>query len=244
MSLDAIVAALLAAVPGEGRVLVAVDGVGASGKTTFAARLAEQVRARPVIVLHADDFFRPSALRHARGRQSAEGFWLDAYDYDALVAGALAPLAAGGSGRYRPASFDPAADATVEPDAVDAPRDALVVVEGTFLHRDELLRFWDWSIYLDVPFDEATRRMVRRDGEHRPTDRYVGGQRLYFAAASPWERASLVVDNTDVDDPRIIDAATVADRIRREVRRSVPRPGRLPDLGASDLRDAAWNGHA
>jgi uridine kinase len=213
--MDAIVAALLGAVPGEGRVLVAVDGVGASGKTTFAARLADRLRPRPVIVLHVDDFFRPSADRHARGRHSAEGFWLDAYDYDALVTGTLVPLATGGSGLYRPASFDPAADATVEPDPVEAARDALVLVEGTFLHRDELLRFWDFSIYLDVPFEEATRRMVRRDGEHRPTERYVGGQLLYFAAASPWERASLVVDNTDVDDPRAIDAATVGSRVMR-----------------------------
>lgn len=204
MSLDAVVDRLLAAVPSEGRALVAIDGVGASGKTTFTARLARRIRTRPVVVLHADDYFHPSAIRHARGRHSAEGFWLDAYDYDALVLGALTPLAPGGSGLYRSASFDPARDAVVEPAPASAPPDALVLVEGTFLHRDELLPFWDWSIYLDVPFEEATRRMVRRDGERAATDRYVGAQRLYFAAAAPWERASVVVDNADVDDPRIV----------------------------------------
>ncbi|GEK23518.1 hypothetical protein [Cellulomonas xylanilytica] len=70
MSLEAVVARLRAAVPDRGRALVAVDGVGASGKTTLAARLAQCLGPRPVIVLHADDFFHPSAVRHARGRDS------------------------------------------------------------------------------------------------------------------------------------------------------------------------------
>jgi len=201
VSLDAIVARLRSAVPGDRRVLVAIDGVGASGKTTFAAQLAQRLGPRPVIVLHVDDFFHPSEVRHARGRHSPEGFWLDAYDYDALVALTLAPLGPGGSGRYRPA--------VAETGTRQAPPDALVLVEGTFLHRDELNRFWDYSIYLDVPFEEATRRMALRDGEHRPMDRYVGGQRLYFDAAAPWERASLVVDNRDPGEPRIVDAAAV-----------------------------------
>ena len=107
MSVDAILARLLAAVPGDRRVLVAIDGVGASGKTTFAAQLARRVGPRPVIVLHVDDFFHPPEIRHARGRHSAEGFWLDAYDYDALVAAALGPLGPGGSGLYRSAAGDP-----------------------------------------------------------------------------------------------------------------------------------------
>ena len=199
MSLDAIVARILAAVPGDRRVLVAIDGVGASGKTTVAAQLARHVGPRPVIVLHVDDYFHPPEIRHARGRDSAEGFWLDAYDCAALVAEALAPLGPGGSGLYRSAAGE----------RQRARRDALVLVEGTFLHRDELRRFWDFSIYLDVPLDEATRRMALRDGEDRPMDRYVGGQRLYFDAAAPWERASLVIDNTDPGNPRIVDAEVV-----------------------------------
>lgn len=189
MSMDAVVARLLAAVPDDRRVLVAIDGVGASGKTTFAARLADRLRPRPVVVVHVDEFFHPPQVRHARGRRSPEGFWLDAYDYGALVARALTPLGPGGSGSYG---------------SQQAPHDAIVLVEGTFLHRDELHGFWDWSIYLDVPFEEANRRMTLRDGEGTPTDRYVGAQRLYFAAASPWDRASLVVDNTDPADPRIV----------------------------------------
>jgi uridine kinase len=72
--------------------LVAVDGVGASGKTTFAAALAKSITSRPVVVVHVDDFFYPAEIRHRMGRQSPEGFWLDTYNYAALTSSALMPL--------------------------------------------------------------------------------------------------------------------------------------------------------
>jgi len=48
-----------------------------------------------------------------------------------------------------------------------------------------------------------------RDGTHPDPDhasmrRYVEGQRLYFSACDPRARADVVVDNTDVGDPRIV----------------------------------------
>ncbi len=209
--MSAVVARVLE-VTGRGRIVVAVDGVGASGKTTFAARLAELARPRPVVVLHADDFFHPAQVRHARGRHSPEGFWLDAYNYDALVSWALAPLARGGSGRYRSRSYDRETGAEVRPEAVAAPGDALVIVEGTFLHRDELVGFWDVSVFLDVTRSEAHRRMGHRGGLDREDraallQRYDGAQQLYFAHARPWERASIVVDNTDPTAPATIPPA-------------------------------------
>lgn len=50
-----------------GRILIAVDGVDGSGKSTFANDLAEVIRVRPVIVIHADDFLNLRAVRHRLG---------------------------------------------------------------------------------------------------------------------------------------------------------------------------------
>lgn len=210
---QAIVDAVLAAAPADRRALVAIDGVGASGKSTFAEELARRVHSRPVLVLHVDDFFNPSEVRHARGRHSSEGFWLDAYNYAALVSWALEPLGADGDGVIRTSSFDRETGRTTKPEGRLIPPDALVLVEGTFLHRDELVPFWDHSLFLDVPFRETERRMAERDGltadtVHELMDRYTGAQRIYFAAARPWERASSVVDNSVLGRPRIIDAST------------------------------------
>ncbi|WP_259363341.1 methyltransferase domain-containing protein [Microbacterium esteraromaticum] len=196
--------------------LVAIDGVDGSGKTRFAANLAAHIVDRPVIIIHADDFLNPSRIRHARGRHSELGFWEDTYDYPALRRDVLEPLQRGGDGHYRPVAYDARADEPIVGDTLHADPAALVLVEGMFLLRDELASHWDASIHLHVPFAVTASRMAIRDGshpdpEHPSMRRYVGGQRLYFAAARPWERADFVVDNSDFDHPQLIDASP-ADR--------------------------------
>lgn len=196
-------------VPSQHRVLVGIDGVDASGNSTFAAALARSISSRPVVVVHLDDFLNPSSVRHRRGRHSPEGFWLDTYNYEAIHTNVLEPLRASGHGRYRAASYEPGSDQTVLAPERQAADDALVLIEGMFVHRDELRDLWDYSIFLDVPFNETARRTGERDGshpdpEHESMRRYVGGQQLYFTAAHPWERASLVIDNSTPTHPRVI----------------------------------------
>ena len=204
-------------VPGQRRAMVGVDGVDGSGKSTFAEALARRVKTRPVVLIHLDDFLNPASIRHRRGRTSPEGFWLDSYDYDAFEAYVLRPLRADGDGRYRTRSYDPATDTGVRPPLRQAPQDALVVVEGMFLHRDGVSEAWDFSVFLDVPFHETARRMAARDGsnpdpEHESMRRYVEGQRIYFATARPWQRASLVIENSDPDRPYVVAPETLGPR--------------------------------
>lgn len=66
--------------------IVGVDGVDGSGKTTFTARLADALRPSTVLVIHADDHLNPPEVRYARGRSSPEGFWLETYDLRSMIA--------------------------------------------------------------------------------------------------------------------------------------------------------------
>ncbi len=85
----------------------------------------------------------------------------------------------------------------------------MLLLDGLFLHRDELAAAWDFSIFLDVAFSVSVARMAERDGttsDPAPPSvaRYLGGQRLYLAACHPQRRASVVVDNSDYDHPQIV----------------------------------------
>ncbi len=200
---------------GPGRRLVAIDGVDGSGKTSFAANLIAEINERPVIIIHVDNFLNPASIRHARGRSSPKGFWEDTYDYHSLIDHVLEPLKANGNGQYSPASYDVQMDKFRLADKALAPSNALIIVEGMFLHRDELVSHWDCSMFLDVPFIETAARMAVRNGsnpdpEHPTMNRYVGGQRQYFEAAKPWERATFIIDNTDYLSPKLIDAGSVS----------------------------------
>jgi uridine kinase len=191
------------AAPGR-PVLVGIDGVDGSGKTTYAAALARELRAagRTVHVVHEDDFLQPRALRYRRGRDSPEGFYRDTYDERALRECVLEPLAPRGDRLVRLRAFDHVTDRACPSQPVLVGPDDVVVVEGMFLHRAALTGVWDVSVFLDVPFTETARRMAARDGsnpdpEHPSMRRYVGGQRLYLAERAPRTRATYVVEHGD-----------------------------------------------
>ncbi|WP_166349773.1 AAA family ATPase [Phytoactinopolyspora limicola] len=191
--------------------LLAVDGVDGSGKTTFADGLAAAIAAsgRVSVVVHEDDFLNPRAIRYRLGRHSPEGFVADTYDLASLESAVLAPLRPDGDRHIRRAVFDHRTDSAVRVPAEQVSEDSVVIVEGMFLHRDELADAWDLSVFLHVPFTETARRMAQRDGTSPdPNDlsmrRYVEGQRLYLARSNPQAKAAFVVDNTDPQRPRLM----------------------------------------
>ncbi len=196
-------------VPDAGRtVLVGVDGRDGAGKTTFADELAAVLRAagRPVVRASVDGFHHPRERRHRRGRRSAVGYWLDAYDYGRLRAELLDPVRPGGAGVVRTAVHDVRTDAELDLPAVRVAPGSVLVLDGVFLHRDELRSYLDFSVYLQVDIQEARARMAVRDGTD-PADpahaRYAGAHEIY-ARLRPAERADVVVDNTDLAAPRVV----------------------------------------
>ncbi|MBP3044583.1 uridine kinase [Arthrobacter jiangjiafuii] len=221
MTLLPALATRLAAAAPERRVFVAVDGVDGSGKTMFADAVAAEVVSapdpRPVLRISLDDFHHRRATRYRRGQRSAAGFRLDSYNLEQFRSYVLTPLKPGGSGSFRRAGHDLRTDAVLAPEPEPAAPNAVVLVDGLFLHRRELAPEWDFSVFLDVPFAVSAARMAVRDGspadpDHPLLQRYVGGQRLYFADSDPALHATVVIENTDPQRPRIISATQASYR--------------------------------
>lgn len=199
------IAAQLLAIPSNPVVRVAVDGVDGAGKTTFADELAHILRqsARPIIRASVDAFHNPRAIRYRLAKTSPEGFFYDSYNYAALKQVLLDPLSPGGSGRFRTACFDHAADAPVSSPQQQAGPGSILVFDGIFLHRPELRGYWDFSIFLKVAFEVSYARMAQRDqgspDPYSPQNRcYLEGQKLYLRECQPERYATLVVNNDDL----------------------------------------------
>jgi uridine kinase len=193
---------------------VAIDGVTASGKSTFAGELAAAVAElhRPAVHLTMDGFHHHREHRYRRGRLSADGYYEDAYDFAALAELVLIPLGPGGDRRYRVRVIDLASDAEIGEPPVEAPADAVVIVDGSFLQRPELAGLWDHRIFIDTDLAVARHRGTVRDAqalgglaraEHMYDVRYHAACRRYLAAVDPAARATLIVENTDLQNPRL-----------------------------------------
>ena len=191
---------------------VAVDGRTASGKTTLSDELAEILTAggRDVIRTSIDGFHRPKAERYARGRQSPEGYYHDARDLAAINTLLLAPLGPDGDRRYRTASFDLAQDRPIEQTAKIASSEAILIVDGTFLQRPELVDNWDLTIFVETSETICAQRGVGRDTQllggidaarQLYATRYQPAYRLYESMCAPDAVADAVFNNENIDCP-------------------------------------------
>lgn len=188
---------------------VAIDGPPAAGKTTLADKVAAAVRVRGRHVIRAtiDDFMVPRARRYRRGEFSGEGCYLDAHDHDALNRVLLDPLGPGGDRRIQKSVYDGATDTRLSPPVTTAPIDAVLIFDGVFLMRPELIDRWDLRVFVSTDLETTVGRAIVRerrtssaaDVSRRWRERYLPAQRLYFASVGPAGRADIVVHN---DDPR------------------------------------------
>ncbi|MBP9760668.1 MAG: hypothetical protein KBD15_00290 [Candidatus Magasanikbacteria bacterium] len=194
-------------------ILVGIDGVDGAGKTFFAEGLRDMLQSlpNPVVLASVDDFHNPSIIRYRRGKDSPEGFYLDSFHYPLLKQSLLDPFRKG-EGQYTLAGFDLTTDSErIEP-FHPVLKNSILVIEGIFLFRPELVHYFDIKIFLDVDFEVTLKRNIHRstDQAHigstekiiaRYTTRYMPGQKLYLAQADPTSKADIIINNSDFENP-------------------------------------------
>ncbi|QGG93853.1 uridine kinase [Actinomarinicola tropica] len=213
--IDRLASRLVAIRPG--RVRAVVDGRTASGKTTLADELAVAVRAlgRPTLRATFDDFKKPWRDAREKGydRTSGEGYYRNAPDIESARRLLLEPAGPHGSGIVALCGHDPLTGEDHRTTTIDAPLDAVLIVDSVFGMRPEYDELWDLRVWVDVPVEVALARGVARDAdmeggadaaERLHLDRYHASEEIYVAEVDPVQRADVVIDNTDVGAPDIV----------------------------------------
>ena len=175
-------------------VIVAIDGACGSGKSTFAARLAELIDCN---LFHMDDFFLPMAQKTPE-RLAQPGGNCDAERFAAEV---LAPLKTGEPFSYRP--FHCHTQALGDPIAVTPKR--VTIVEGSYALHPLLDSAYDLRVFLTVPSDLQRVRIIRRDGEamwKRFESEWIPLEQRYFQSFRISERCSFTFAPIDWMDTR------------------------------------------
>ena len=193
---------------------VGIDGIDAAGKTQFAAGLAAQLQTEgcPVIQSSVDHFHNPREVRYRQGKFSPVGYYEDSFNYAAFRKCLLEPLGPDGSRQYRTAHFDLCTDCEVTAPLLIATNDHILICDGIFLFREELLTYWDVKIFLEISFETSLQRALARDltllgSKERVIEsyqrRYIPGQQHYLKIAQPKQKADMIIDNNDYQNPVI-----------------------------------------
>jgi len=138
------------------RVVVAIDGRCASGKSTLAERLKQQLLCN---VFHMDDFFlRPEQRTEERLSEPGGNV-----DRERFMEEVLQPLIEGKTFSYRPyicktSSF--CVPVTVNPHRIN-------IIEGSYSCHPDLWNFYDLHIFLDVQKDIQLERILKRNGKEK-----------------------------------------------------------------------------
>ncbi|MEH7462969.1 hypothetical protein V7166_13050 [Bacillus thuringiensis] len=196
-------------------VRVGVSGITASGKTTFANELAKEIQnqGRKVIRTSIDYFHNPRAIRYSQGKESAKGYYEDAHDYKAISERLLIPLGSDGTMRYEIQSHNLETDMYIHTEPALASKDTILIVDGTFLFKEELKHLFDYKVYVETDFQIARERGSKREAqafgsEEKASEmflqRYHAACHMYIEEHAPKGCANVVVMNNNLEEPVVI----------------------------------------
>ncbi|PES74843.1 uridine kinase [Bacillus cereus] len=194
---------------------VGVSGITASGKTTFANELAEEMIKRGVQATRAsiDDFHNPRVIRYTQGKESARGYYEDAHDYTAFKERLLKPLGPNGNLHYETISHNLITDIPVYNTPLVAPPNMVLIVDGTFLLKKEIEYLFDYKNFVDTDFEIARKRGANREtkafgsyeeAEKMFINRYHAACKMYIDEHNPKECANVIFQNSNFDDPVVV----------------------------------------
>ncbi len=166
------------------RVVVAIDGGAASGKTTLADILAKRYGAE---VVHMDDFFlRPEQRTPARFAEAGGNF-----DRERFAEEVIPYIGKRESFSYR--IFDCSQMCLFGAAEISACR--LVIVEGSYSHHPAFADAFDLRVFLRVDEEERKRRIVARNGAKSGMffTRWIPLENRYFEAFGIEKKADLVI---------------------------------------------------
>ena len=154
------------------RIVIAIDGPAASGKTTLAEKLAAHYGAD---VLHMDDYFLQPYQRTAERYKEPGGN----VDRERFLAEALLPLSRGEA--YTSRRFDCGSMRLLEGVTIVPGR--LTVVEGSYSLHPALAPCYDLRVLLSVSPEKQNARILARSGveKHRQfVERWIPLENRYF----------------------------------------------------------------
>jgi uridine kinase len=165
--------------------LVAIDGYSAAGKSTLSRLIAASVGRCQVVA--GDDFYRVMAPDR-RAALSAEAGYAEYFDWQRLEAQVLRPLRAGRPARFQVYEWEH----NRLGDWKRVAPEGVIVVEGVYSTRPELVGYYDATLYVEAPREARQLRQRARGDAWEWVERWEAAEAYYMQRHGTRARADVV----------------------------------------------------
>lgn len=167
------------------RGIIAIDGGSASGKSTLAEMLSKLY---DCTIFHMDDFFLQP---HQRTKERFEQIGGN-IDWERFENQVLQPLSENKTIKYQ--KFDCSTMQLEEPIEIE-PKE-LVIIEGAYSMRQELEKYYDFSVFLDITPNAQKERIKKRNSPQmaqRFFEEWIPLEEIYFSKMKIKEKCNICV---------------------------------------------------
>ena len=192
--------------------VIGINGLDTSGKPYFAKDLETFLRSlgRKTQIISVDDFHNKARVRR-QGHDEIDAYINNAFNLAALEHELLKPIKSKEEVDKTVRLIDLDSDTYSNIKHYKVDEETVVIVEGVLLYREPIIKYFDIKVFLDIEFDEMLRRAEKRDAPKygpgfldRYKSKYIPIQMKYINTWNPVESSDFVIDNNDLENPRLV----------------------------------------
>ncbi|MGE7842567.1 P-loop NTPase fold protein [Lysinibacillus sp. NPDC093712] len=182
---------------GQRPLIVAIDGLGGAGKTSFVSKLASALKNDCMVnILHIDDYIVESEKRYNTGNEEWFEYYYLQWDIK-FIKECLLKIHNGHQELTLP-FYNRTTNSVINSKKLFV-SNSILLIEGVFLQRNEWRRFYDYTIFLECPRHVREKRVLKRDS-------YIGDvsairmkyENRYWVAEEYYLKKEVPLQKTDI----------------------------------------------
>ncbi len=192
--------------------VLGIDGIEFSGRKVFTAKLARyfELLGKEYDVIELEDYHRVVEAAY-KGEDPVESYYFNGFNTEKLITEVLKPFKREGTIDKVVYCLDSSNDSFVNERHYKLSEEGVMILIGTMMYREPLMRYFDVTVYIRVDYREAEHRASLMDtplyGED-PVEVYrtkhIPAQKMYVSRHDPTDKRDFVIDNSNYHRPVFI----------------------------------------
>ena len=192
--------------------LLGIDGIDFAGKKFLTEKLCRyfDMLGKEYNIVYLEDYHRAVEASY-KGEDPVESYYFNGFNTEKLITEVIKPFKREGKIDKVVYCLDSTNDSFVNERHYELSEDGLMILIGTMMYREPLMRYFDATVYIRVDYREAEHRASLVDSPLYGEDpvavyktKHIPAQKMYISRHDPFEGRDFVIDNTNYHRPFFI----------------------------------------